>query len=53
MRRDFVIRIGFEPMAYSLEGCCSIQLSYRTRLKTNSVLMGAKVHVFVDFKYGE
>ncbi len=25
-----VIRIGFEPMAYSLEGCCSIQLSYRT-----------------------
>ena len=25
-----VIRIGFEPMTYSLEGCCSIQLSYRT-----------------------
>ena len=20
---------GFEPMAHSLEGCCSIQLSYR------------------------
>ena len=27
----FVIRIGFEPMTYCLEGSCSIQLSYRTR----------------------
>jgi hypothetical protein len=26
----FVIRIGFEPMTYCLEGSCSIQLSYRT-----------------------
>ncbi len=25
-----VIRIGFEPMTRSLEGWCSIQLSYRT-----------------------
>jgi hypothetical protein len=25
-----VIRIGFEPMTYRLEICCSIQLSYRT-----------------------
>ncbi len=25
-----VIRAGFEPTARSLEGCCSIQLSYRT-----------------------
>lgn len=24
-----VTRIGFEPMTHSLEGCCSIQLSYR------------------------
>ena len=26
-----VIRIGFEPMTYCLEGSCSIQLSYRTK----------------------
>ncbi len=26
----FVIAIGFEPMTRSLEGCCSIQLSYAT-----------------------
>ena len=25
-----VIRKGFEPLTHSLEGCCSIQLSYRT-----------------------
>jgi hypothetical protein len=25
-----VIPIGFEPMTHSLEGCCSIQLSYGT-----------------------
>jgi len=29
-----VIPIGFEPMAYSLEGCRSIQLSYGTRLNS-------------------
>mgnify|MGYP006974615465 CR=1 FL=1 len=27
-----VIRLGFEPKTHSLEGCCSIQLSYRTDL---------------------
>jgi hypothetical protein len=27
-----VIRAGFEPTARSLEGCCSIQLSYRTSI---------------------
>ena len=25
-----VIRLGFEPKTHSLEGCCSIQLCYRT-----------------------
>ncbi len=29
-----VIRLGFEPKTHSLEGCCSIQLSYQTGLKT-------------------
>ena len=27
---EMVIPIGFEPMTHSLEGCCSIQLSYGT-----------------------
>ena len=27
-----VIPTGFEPVAHSLEGCCSIQLSYETIL---------------------
>ena len=27
----FVIRSGFEPETHSLEGCCSIQLSYQTK----------------------
>ena len=29
-RLSVVIRLGFEPKTHSLEGCCSIQLSYRT-----------------------
>ena len=32
-RPIFVIRLGFEPKTHSLEGCCSIQLSYRTILR--------------------
>ncbi len=35
-RSFFVIQIGFEPMAYSLEGCRSIQLS--NRKKSDSLL---------------
>jgi hypothetical protein len=30
IRALFVIPIGFEPMTYRLEICCSIQLSYGT-----------------------
>ena len=29
---EFVIPAGFEPTTHSLEGCCSIQLSYGTIL---------------------
>ena len=29
-KHPLVIRLGFEPKTHSLEGCCSIQLSYRT-----------------------
>ena len=36
----FVIRLGFEPKTHSLEGCCSIQLSYQT-----SYIAGAKVRI--------
>ena len=28
-----VIRSGFEPETHSLEGCCSIQLSYQTEMR--------------------
>ena len=31
-----VIRAGFEPATHSLEGCCSIQLSYRTVVRNYS-----------------
>ena len=27
----YVIRLGLKPRTHSLEGCCSIQLSYRTK----------------------
>ena len=31
-----VIEQGFEPWTHSLEGCCSIQLSYSTDLKSDA-----------------
>ncbi len=39
-----VIRAGFEPTTRSLEGCCSIQLSYRTKsgCKNNKVLIATQ-----------
>ena len=36
-----VIPLGFEPKTHSLEGCCSIQLSYETILPT--LFAGAKI----------
>ena len=38
----FVIRLGFEPKTHSLEGCCSIQLSYQT------VLVAQKYNFFLE-----
>ena len=29
---EYVIPLGLEPKTHSLEGCCSIQLSYGTAL---------------------
>jgi hypothetical protein len=38
-----VIRIGFKPMTYCLEGSCSIQLSYRTSgRKDNGIPLSGK-----------
>ena len=39
-----VIELGFEPKTHSLEGCCSIQLSYLTIL-----ICGAKVALIFIF----
>ena len=38
-----VIRLGFEPKTHSLEGCCSIQLSYRTDPFLLMALRGSEV----------
>ena len=36
LKLPFVIRLGFEPKTHSLEGCCSIQLSYQTIIFSDS-----------------
>jgi hypothetical protein len=44
-----VIRIGFEPMTYCLEGSCSIQLSYRTIcLKIDAISFKAAAKVIFN-----
>ena len=42
----FVIPSGFEPETHSLEGCCSIQLSYGT--SADFLKSDAKVGIFLD-----
>ena len=37
---EFVIPLGLEPKTYSLEGCCSIQLSYGT------IILRGKITIF-------
>ena len=49
-----VIRLGFEPKTHSLEGCCSIQLSYRTSPFLSSgdeplPKVGAKIAIFFGY----
>ena len=41
-----VIPSGFEPETHSLEGCCSIQLSYGT--SADFLKSDAKVGIFLD-----
>ena len=45
-----VIRLGFEPRTYCLEGSCSIQLSYRTK-KIRKVEDGSVDIYFYDWHY--
>ena len=42
----YVIPSGFEPETHSLEGCCSIQLSYGTN--QNFLKSAAKVDIFLQ-----
>ena len=50
---EFVIPAGFEPTTHSLEGCCSIQLSYGTnRPEIVAIsLGGAKLVFFFELCY--
>ena len=44
-----VIRSGFEPETHSLEGCCSIQLSYQTpRVRQSRAMTVALRHWALD-----
>ena len=40
-----VIRLGFEPKTHSLEGCCSIQLSYRTSSTAANVAIKNEIKI--------
>ena len=52
LRSDFsVIRLGFEPKTHSLEGCCSIQLSYRTIIFNLKLSMSLKTECKINAFY--
>ena len=44
-----VIPAGFEPTTHSLEGCCSIQLSYETITYCPYGLLRRKINSFISF----
>lgn len=44
-----VTPIGFEPMAHSLEGCCSIQLSYGAKF-CKLKIWNANLILFFQYK---
>ena len=44
-----VISAGFEPTTHSLEGCCSIQLSYGTITLSPEGLLRRKIKSFISF----
>ena len=45
----FVIRSGFEPETHSLEGCCSVQLSYSTPGMEQVHKVAAKLRIFCHY----
>jgi hypothetical protein len=42
-----VIPAGFEPTTRSLEGCCSIQLSYETIFRECLFIQGCKINLIL------
>ena len=46
-----VIRLGFEPKTHSLEGCCSIQLSYQTIFSAAKLRLFFNLRVFPSEKF--
>ena len=44
-----MIPLGFEPKTHSLEGCCSIQLSYGTNIANQINISECKSTAFLPF----
>ena len=49
--RELGLRPRFEPGTYSLEGCCSIQLSYGTKIAANIVNFEKFLKIFEHSLY--